>query len=160
MIDSGNSLQIDFMPVAGESFGKRQNRIKKLKPGNTIVLKRDRNNEHDRNAIALYSTHGDVGFIPRDNNQKLARYMDEGGKLYGWVRKVVGGTKQKPDRGLIITISSDGDYFRSIIDDIVADGVAIEDIVIPAPPKPWLIEFLQFIWPYALMGWLGWVLFY
>lgn len=133
---SGVIMQIEYMPVAGESFGKRQARIKKLKPGNIVILKREKNNQHDSNAICLYTTHGDIGYIPRDRNQSLAKHLDGGGNLHAWVRQVTGGTKGKPDRGVVISVSDDEKYINTLLQELIDQGMPLENIHVPGKPEP------------------------
>lgn len=148
------------MPVAGESFGNRQKRIKKLKVGNIIVLKREKHNEYDKNAIVLYSKFGNIGYIPSDKNAKLSKYMDSGGKPWAWVRKITGGTKGKPDRGVVITISEDEKYFRSIIDDVIAEGNPPELVIVPELSKPWYILLFETLSGLMILAFLVWLFFF
>ena len=49
-----------------------------------LVFKRDKDNKHDNLAIRIYTKDGqNIGFVPRDNNEILARLMDAGKLIFG-----------------------------------------------------------------------------
>lgn len=59
-----------IIPVAGVSY--RQGIVRTLSEGTRVILKRDRDNEFDENAVALYTLHGDhFGFAPRTVAERL-----------------------------------------------------------------------------------------
>ena len=50
-----------------------------IKPGTELLLYREPENKYDSLAIAVYLTETDkIGFIPRMNNETIARLMDAG----------------------------------------------------------------------------------
>lgn len=65
--------------------------IKELEPAITLekrlVFVREPKNEHDPLAIQVRDENGNrLGFIPRDQNEILARLMDAGKHIYGTVK--------------------------------------------------------------------------
>jgi hypothetical protein len=52
-----------------------------LRPGQRLELRRERQNKHDRNAVAIYYEGEHLGFIPRHDNAELAAALDRGEKL-------------------------------------------------------------------------------
>ena len=61
-----------IIPVAGVSF--RQGVVRSMAEGQFVILKRDRENEFDENAVALYTLDGDhIGFVPRNVAERLTR---------------------------------------------------------------------------------------
>jgi hypothetical protein len=73
--------------VAGTTFIKNPNEIDdKLKPGQSLDLKREPDNKYDSFAIAIYNAQGEkLGYIPREKNEMPARLMDAGKWFYGKV---------------------------------------------------------------------------
>lgn len=58
--------------VVGESFenddgSDRQDIIERLKVGDEIELRNEPDNLYDKNAIAVFSRHGQIGYIGRDD---------------------------------------------------------------------------------------------
>src|SRR3954447_18123966 len=47
-------------------------------PGSTLTLRRDPNNEHDTNAIAVHAGEEQVGWVPRELAAELAPQLDSG----------------------------------------------------------------------------------
>lgn len=57
--------------------------LPKLREGDSLLLMREPNNEHDKHAISVYTTGGlKMGYLPRNNNLILSRLMDEGNLLF------------------------------------------------------------------------------
>lgn len=55
----------------------------------TLILKREPDNEYDKYAIIVYSSNNEkLGYIPRKNNKIFARLMDAGKLLIGEVKSV------------------------------------------------------------------------
>lgn len=76
-----------IMPVAGVSF--RQGVVRSLTEGSRVILKRDRDNEFDENAIAFYTLDGDhIGFAPKAVAARLASADSErwGGEVESVLR--------------------------------------------------------------------------
>lgn len=80
--------QIVVVPVSGVSF--RQDIVRTMKEDDRVVLRRDRDNEYDPNAIAIYTLAGDhVGFVSRKVAERFADDPEE--RWGGIVREVLRG---------------------------------------------------------------------
>lgn len=69
--------------VAGVSFAnkdgrKRQDIIKAMTEQSTVMLVREPQNEYDKNAIAIMTIDGQVGYIDKNNAMVMAQMMDAG----------------------------------------------------------------------------------
>lgn len=75
----------------------RQNIIENdLKTGDLLILERDLENKHDKNAIAVLTTSNkQVGFIRSDHAQNLAKQMDNGSKVFAQITAITGGYNGK-----------------------------------------------------------------
>ena len=60
--------------VAVEAVGR-------LRKGDALQLRREPDNRHDRNAIAIYYAGLKIGFIPKLVNPRIAPLMDRGDQL-------------------------------------------------------------------------------
>lgn len=70
------------VPVAGVSY--RQNIVRQLNENDRVILRRDRENEFDENAVAFYTLDGDhFGFLPKGVAEKFKDYPEErwGGRI-------------------------------------------------------------------------------
>ena len=93
-----------FVPtnVAGVSY--RQEAVSSCFEEQSITLVRDPSNPHDKNAIMVFAGNEHIGFIPRDMNKGFAEYMDSGRNLDAEIHKIIGGTSDKPNTGIIIAL--------------------------------------------------------
>lgn len=67
------------IPVSGVSF--RQDVVRSLVDGQKLILQRDRDNEYDRNAIAVFTLDGrQVGFVPA---KVIGRFTDQPYERWG-----------------------------------------------------------------------------
>lgn len=88
-----------FTKVVGTTFNGRDETIEELyldgdlDCGQRLILDRERNNAHDKNAIAVKHPKNmkQLGFIGRDIAAKLAPVMDSGIDCYAEVQCVTGG---------------------------------------------------------------------
>ncbi|WP_158582915.1 HIRAN domain-containing protein [Lysinibacillus yapensis] len=89
--DNGESFMLlkdgtHLIKVAGISYENRQEHIEKMTGEEEIELKREKENEFDENAIAIYVTLENgkekIGYIPADLAGKLAKIMDSGDELH------------------------------------------------------------------------------
>lgn len=64
--------------VAGWSWHDGFSIINLLKSGKKLRLIREADNKHDHNAVAVYFSNTKVGYIPKKDNNKIAKLMDEG----------------------------------------------------------------------------------
>lgn len=81
--------------VAGVTFGNRQENIKYLRNRRGVYfhLIREKDNQHDKNAVAITASTIDkkkynIGYIPKEVNHIVAKALDEGKtcfvKRYGY----------------------------------------------------------------------------
>ncbi len=77
--------------VAGCNYVRGINkRLGELKKGDRVILRREPKNEHDELAILVkMQDNRKLGYVPRRENQVLARLMDAGKMLYGVVSYVI-----------------------------------------------------------------------
>ncbi|MFP7299037.1 HIRAN domain-containing protein [Neobacillus niacini] len=91
-----NSDNLEFfksLKVKGVSFDRRQDVIAKMDSLDRIVLKRERSNEYDGNAIAIYTIRNEqIGYIDREVSTELAAIMDEGRKVAASISRINGGS--------------------------------------------------------------------
>lgn len=70
--------------VAGTSHRDLKDVEPNLTPGSLLCFKRDPNNQHDELAIKILDESGnELGFVPREKNEVLARLMDAGKLILG-----------------------------------------------------------------------------
>jgi len=93
-INKDNYQPGDFVEtnVAGVTFEGRQNILQNLKIGESIILKREPDNEHDFNAISV-NTENDLslGYIRRDLAKNLAPIIDKrytGSVIFGVISSI------------------------------------------------------------------------
>lgn len=80
--------------LAGVSFEGRQDIAAGLRPGTRLDLRRQPDNPHDANAIAVFYGALQIGFVKRDMASKLAPLIDAEERRYSAeVTAVTGGTK-------------------------------------------------------------------
>lgn len=77
---------VTFRNSEGE---ERQSLIKLLRPGQSLSLRREPENTHDRFAVAIFSDAGQLGYLPA-GDARLAGHMDMGGSVSAKVVKVTG----------------------------------------------------------------------
>ena len=74
--------------VAGTSFKDVETIAPGLNEGHFLTFKRDAKNEYDKLAIAIYDEVGNnIGYVPRDKNEVLARLMDCGKLIFGKIKE-------------------------------------------------------------------------
>ena len=85
------------MPVAGCNHVRRiKSYLREIEIGDRLILLREPQNEYDDLAILVNNEKGHkLGYIPRKNNQIIARLMDVGKLIYG----VVTAKKSPEDDG-------------------------------------------------------------
>ncbi|MFB3170045.1 HIRAN domain-containing protein [Neobacillus sp. 179-C4.2 HS] len=90
---NGDNLEFfKSLKVKGVSFDRRQDVIAKMDSLDRIVLKRERSNEYDGNAIAVYTIRNEqIGYIDREVSTELAAIIDEGRKVVASISKIIGG---------------------------------------------------------------------
>jgi len=65
-----------------ENGMSRQGILANLSKGNEVTLKREPQNPHDKNAIAVLSSLGQIGYIGRDYAQILSNMIDNEDRLF------------------------------------------------------------------------------
>ncbi len=75
-------------------------------PGRALVLRRDRENEHDANAIAVETENRDVlGFVPRELAEELAPRLDGGEPWSALVLREQRATPRDPRTGVTMLLA-------------------------------------------------------
>ncbi len=92
-IKSRNLRTIEYYTkVSGVTYGERQRYIATLRAGEQLSMRRERQNQFDQNAIALYdSREHHLGYVPKEIASNLAPIMDAGERLDAVVMSVSGG---------------------------------------------------------------------
>ena len=77
-----------------------------LTPGKRLILRRDPENPHDPNAIAVDAPSGDqVGWVPRELAEELAPEVDRGGPLSAIVLREQRRSPRDPRHGLTMLLA-------------------------------------------------------
>ena len=75
--------------VAGTMFRKLSDIESNLEPENILTFKRESDNKHDNLAIEIFDQkEHSLGYVPRKNNEILARLMDAGKLIFGKIESV------------------------------------------------------------------------
>lgn len=64
--------------IAGFQYYKGLELDQILKENDRLILKREKQNTHDRYAIEVFSGSNKLGYLPREENKIIARMMDQG----------------------------------------------------------------------------------
>lgn len=89
--------ELDFM-VAGTRYEGRSAVIERLaRPGQPVLLTRDRANAHSRSAIEVRLDSGDcIGYVPEDLARTVAPDLDRGCQQRAWIKKIIGYQRPLP----------------------------------------------------------------
>ncbi len=71
--------------IAGTSFRKLQEIEPQLIEETKLELVREPNNEYDEFAVALHFNKSKIGYIPKDDNEVIARLIDAGKPFYATI---------------------------------------------------------------------------
>ena len=84
----------------------RQDIIKRLAiSGNAFFyLEREANNPHDKNAISVWGDYDQIGYLSREVSENLAPHIDNGGYVKIANIRITGGSVDRPNMGVNITI--------------------------------------------------------
>ncbi|WP_026887302.1 HIRAN domain-containing protein [Clostridium beijerinckii] len=75
--------------IAGTNYFDMSEIYNKLLEDDMVYLKRDFDNEYDKNAIEVITIEGFVmGYVPKDNNLILKNLIDKGKYLYGKIEEI------------------------------------------------------------------------
>ena len=79
-----------YVRVAGLKYRENINELlKNLKVGDKVILAREPENEYDDLAIKIQDAENrKIGYVPRVNNEILARLLDAGFKLFGRITEI------------------------------------------------------------------------
>ena len=77
--------------VVGESFGDRQSVLAELVGEELVELKCEPDNPYDKNAVAIITASGDIGYIPREEAKRIARDINRGVDHRAWIYRIHGG---------------------------------------------------------------------
>lgn len=77
--------------VVGVTYEGRQSVIAAMSEFDELDLVRNRNNERDKNAIAVFYEDDQIGFLCRELAEKLAPLMDDGNEFSCEVSEITGG---------------------------------------------------------------------
>jgi hypothetical protein len=81
-----------YSKIVGTTFIKNSHELlSNLKTGDKLILKRDKNNIYDPNAIIVLNTNNQkIGFIPKQTAASLAKDIDSGKKCECYVNEITG----------------------------------------------------------------------
>lgn len=76
-----------------------------LTSGQWLYLEREPNNRYDKNAVKIYTKSWvDIGYIPKERNNKLAELMDNGYDCRAQIMEITGGTWNKENFGIVVDV--------------------------------------------------------
>ncbi|HAD10531.1 MAG TPA: HIRAN protein [Porticoccaceae bacterium] len=76
-------------PLAGFQYHNGRKVWRYLQEGETLRLKREPFNFHDRNAVAVYFRNEKLGYLPQSQNLVAAQMLDRGENLIGKIKQLV-----------------------------------------------------------------------
>jgi hypothetical protein len=82
------SIIVQQSPLAGFQFYDGKVLWEDMKPGDPLVLVRERDNAHDANAVRVEWNGNRLGYIPRRENADVARQMDRGAPVKARIVKL------------------------------------------------------------------------
>ncbi|NFV80028.1 HIRAN domain-containing protein [Magnetospirillum aberrantis] len=89
--------------ISGESY--RQAEIRHAKAGEELLLIREPNNPHDRNAIKVCRRNGQqIGYIMAGMAPRLADQINSGTRMGAVLEEIRGGTRDRPSLGVAIRV--------------------------------------------------------
>ena len=83
-----------YTKVVGVTFENRQSLLSNLSEGQELELKREKENEYDSNAVAVYAQEKHLGYIKREIARHLAMNMDSGISYKAMVSQLTGVDKE------------------------------------------------------------------
>ena len=93
-----------YTRIAGVTFENRQMHISKLHIYDKLLLKREKNNIYDNNAVAVYDTSGHhIGYIPKEISHKIANKLDNGELLNVTIVSISGSSNTNLGVNISIT---------------------------------------------------------
>lgn len=67
--------------IVGMNYIKTEDVVAALAVGTAVTLVREPQNEHDKNAVAVWVNRQKIGFIPKKHNMVLAQFIDQKGEF-------------------------------------------------------------------------------
>ena len=80
-----------------------------VKPGSPLELRRQPDNEHDSNAIAVHAGDAQVGWVPREVAAELAAELDQGRPWSALVLREQRRSPREPRHGLTMLLAPDAE---------------------------------------------------
>jgi hypothetical protein len=78
--DTQSQILLQSSPLAGYRYYEGKRLWQEMKVGDALDLVREADNPHDFNAVRVEWRGHKLGYVPRADNQALARFMDRGSK--------------------------------------------------------------------------------
>lgn len=78
---TGRVIPLQISPVAGFQYHCGEALWAWLCPGQTLDLRRERDNPYDKDAVRVEWLGDKLGYVPRDENHVVAQLLDRGEKL-------------------------------------------------------------------------------
>lgn len=78
--DTQSQILLQSSPLAGYRYYEGKRLWQDMKVGDILDLAREPDNPHDFNAVRVEWRGHKLGYVPRADNQALARFMDRGSK--------------------------------------------------------------------------------
>lgn len=106
----GRDIELITLSVAGTRFHQAIAHVEELEEEQVLELRREPTNRHDECAIAVRTSEQVMlGYIPREQNEILARLMDAGKLLVGRIDEIRRSkphekTGYDPGPGIVITV--------------------------------------------------------
>jgi hypothetical protein len=100
--------------VVGESYknsdgSSRQAEVQRCNAGELIVLRREPQNRHDPDAVAVYSCRGvQVGYLSSDHAEWISACLNKGRNVRAIVERITGGTNDRENYGIVIRVNYNG----------------------------------------------------
>jgi hypothetical protein len=101
--------------IVGESFRnpdgvRRQDEIRRCRPGERVSLQREPTNKHDPMATAVVSARGvQIGYLCREHARWIGGKIDKGEACRAIIERVHGGRADRPSFGVLIRVNYDGE---------------------------------------------------
>jgi hypothetical protein len=81
-------MLVQSSPLAGFQYYQGNELWDEIKVGDTLMLVREAENAHDSNAVRVEWRGQKLGYVPRRENQAVARHMDRGGRVEARVSRL------------------------------------------------------------------------
>ena len=81
-------ILVQSSPLAGFQYHAGAAVWDEMKVGDTLILAREPDNSHDRNAVRVTWRGQQLGYLPRAENGAVAAEMDRGGRIEARIAKL------------------------------------------------------------------------